>query len=137
MFNSEVIQIRQKLMKLLNFLIKMALNLEKELINLFINLWKRKLKISKKLFFFLVNGLSIYMLYQKYYYVQTQTKYEIANNVDNGWDRLLRRGIAEGRNGWRGREGLEREGKGGGMMGREGKEKGRKGKGNEGTGRDK
>ena len=83
------------------------------------------------------------MLYQKYYYVQTQTKYEIANNVDNGWDRLLRRGIAEGRNGWRGREGLEREGKGGmggGMMGREGKEregKEREMKGQEGTGRDR
>ena len=57
------------------------------------------------------------MLYQKYYYVQTQTKYEIANNVDNGWDRLLRRGIAEGRNVWRGRE---KGGMGGGMMGQEG-----------------
>ena len=101
---------------------------------------KKIIKNIKEIFFSLVNGLSIYMLYQKYYYVQTQTKYEIANNVDNGWDRLLRRGIAEGRNGWGGREGLEREGKGGGMMGREGKEregKEREMKGQEGTSRDR
>ena len=39
--------------------------------------------------------------------IMTQTKHDIDNNVDNGRDRLLRRGNAEGGKGWRSEGGIK------------------------------